>query len=303
MRVVSLLPSATEMVAALGHRTELVGRSAECDYPPEVRSLPVVMRAKALDAASPSAEIDARVREARGRDESLYSLDLELLRSLRPELVLTQDLCGVCSVTEEEVVAGCAAAGVSPRILSLTPRRLDDVIDSARSIGRALGSPTQAEQYAQRLGQAWGARGPVGDDAPRVAVLEWLDPPILAGLWVPEIVARAGARAWHGPAAGAPGQRGRWDDLAEDPPDAVILSPCSFSVERTAHELASPGLEGLRASLGGTAVWLADEAHFSRPGPRLGAGIDLIRSIVTSGAARSPLPVRRWEAPLAGSAA
>ncbi|HEV2449187.1 MAG TPA: cobalamin-binding protein, partial [Thermoplasmata archaeon] len=254
MRVVSLLPSATEMVAELGHRTDLVGRSAECDFPPEVRSLPVVMRAKTLDSSAPSAEIDARVRESRGRGESLYWLDLDLLRSLRPELLLTQDLCGVCSVTEEEVGAACAAAGVSPRILSLTPRRLEDVIDSARSIGRALGAPEVGERYAQRLSREWAAHGPVPAHAPRVAVLEWLDPPILAGLWVPEIIGRAGARPWHAPEAGAPGQPCRWSDLTEDPPDAVILSPCSFSVDRTADELASPALEGLRDSLDGLRV-------------------------------------------------
>lgn len=303
MRVVSLLPSATEMVAELGHRADLVGRSAECDYPPEVRTLPVVMRAKTLDSGSPSAEIDARVRESRGREESLYTLDLELLRSLRPDLLLTQDLCGVCSVTEAEVAAGCAVAGVSPTILSLTPRRLQDVTDSAEQIGRALGSAEVGERYARRLAEAWAAQAPLRPNAPRIAVLEWLDPPIVAGLWVPEIVERGGARGWHSPRPGAPGKPCRWSDLAADPPDAAILSPCSFSVERTTQELVSPALDGLRQALAGVPVWIADEAHFSRPGPRLGAGIELIRSITTSGSARSALPVRRWEPALAGSAA
>jgi iron complex transport system substrate-binding protein len=295
VRVVSLLPSATEMVAELGRVSDLVGRSAECDYPPEVRGLPVVMRAKTLDSDSPSDEIDARVKEARGDGQSLYALDLELLRRLRPELLLTQDLCGVCSVTEAEVAEGCAAAGVEPRILSLTPRRLGDVIESARSIGRALGVEERGAELARRWSAAWNPRQPISPRSPRVAVLEWLDPPILAGLWVPEMIARAGARSWKGPAAGAPGLPCRWEELEADPPEALVLSPCSFTVERTQRELGSERLRRATAPLRDRGWWVADEAHFSRPGPRLGAGIELLRSIVEDGAGRSSLPVDRLE--------
>jgi len=281
------------MVAALGCLPDLVGRSAECDYPPEVRSLPVVMRAKTLDSDSPSGEIDARVKEARGREESLYSLDLELLRRLRPELLLTQDLCGVCSVTEAEVAQGCAAAGVEPRILSMTPRRLGHVIDSVREIGGALGVEARGAELARQWSSAWNSPSRARPNALRVAVLEWLDPPILAGLWVPEMIARAGARSWNGPEAGEPGRPCRWEELDANPPDAVVLSPCSFTVERTQRELGTERLKRAMARQRERGWWVADEAHFSRPGPRLGAGIELLRSIVETGEGRSSLPVAR----------
>ncbi|EQD46871.1 substrate-binding protein of ABC transporter, partial [mine drainage metagenome] len=127
MRVVSVLPSATEIVFALGRGHELVGRSAECDYPAEVRSRPVVMHPRTLDSLAASGEIDARVTAARARGESLYRLDVDRLRELRPDLLLTQDLCGVCSVTGDEVERACRDAGVHPAIVSLTPRRLEEV--------------------------------------------------------------------------------------------------------------------------------------------------------------------------------
>ncbi|MGI0067825.1 MAG: cobalamin-binding protein, partial [Thermoplasmata archaeon] len=127
MRVVSVLPSATEIVAELGHERDLVGRSAECDYPPTIRDRAIVMRPKVNDFSQSSDRIDARVREVRSRNESLYSLDVELLRALRPDVLLTQDLCSVCSVTEAEVAAACAVAGVTPNVVTLTPRTLQEV--------------------------------------------------------------------------------------------------------------------------------------------------------------------------------
>jgi len=140
-----LLPSATEIVCALGHAADLVGRSAECDHPAEVRSLPVVMSARHWDPDTSSAVIDARVRTARGRGESLYSLDVALLRELRPDVLLTQDLCGVCSVTGSEVDAACAEAGIRPSVVSLTPRSLDEVWNSIETVGVALETMRQID--------------------------------------------------------------------------------------------------------------------------------------------------------------
>ena len=195
MRVVSLLPSATEIVCALGHPADLVGRSAECDHPAEVRSLPVVMAARAWDGAAPSAVIDARVRAARGRGESLYSLDVPLLRELRPDLLLTQDLCGVCSVTGSEVDAACAEAGIRPTVVSLTPRSLDEVWNSIETVGVALEDLEAGIRLAGELRRRSAFRP--ADDPPIVAVLEWLDPPILAGLWTPDMILRAGCTDGH----------------------------------------------------------------------------------------------------------
>ncbi len=291
MRVVSLLPSATEIVVALGHGSELVGRSAECDYPPSVRGLRVVMRPRAEDFERSSREIDARVQTVRGRSESLYHLDLDALRSLAPDVILTQDLCGVCSVTEEEVAAACRLAGVSPQILSLTPRSLSDVWESIRIVSRALGDPAEGDRLAAALESR--ARR-TSDRSSRVLVVEWLDPPIEAGLWTPDIVHAAGGTPM-GPSSGEVGHRTTWAAIRSDPPDLLILSPCSFSVDRTRLEIDRAGLgsflDGLSLPLG---TLLADEAYFSRPGPRLADGVELIRSLLAGIPPPRPMPIRWW---------
>jgi iron complex transport system substrate-binding protein len=293
MRVVSLLPSATEIVARLGAFPSLVGRSEECDFPPEVAALPVVMRARSLDGDRPSGEIDRRVQQSRQAGQSLYELDLGLLRALRPELLLTQDLCGVCSVTEREVVSACEGAGVAPRIVSLSPARLDDVWDSVERVGEAIGLPERGKAVATELrGRATPRERPA--ELPSVAVVEWLDPPILAGLWVPEMIQRAGGHTVEG-AAGEPGVRTGWPELREARPDLVILSPCSFSVARTHREASvSPmreAVEALRPTLG---TWIADEAYFSRPGPRLADGLELLARLVRGDRPLAPMPVLPW---------
>jgi iron complex transport system substrate-binding protein len=289
VRVVSVLPSATEIVCALGHGDELVGRSAECDYPATVRSLPVVMRPRTLDSDQPSRAIDARVQEVRSRGESLYELDLDLLRKLDPDVIFTQDLCGVCSVTDAEVAAACAKADVAPLIVSLTPRTLESVWRSVESVGRALDDADAGKSLARRLrsrARPTGSKDPV----PRVAVIEWLDPPILAGLWTPDIVRSAGGTS-PGVRSGRPGVRTDWATLAESDWDLAILSPCSFTVERTHRELAAAGLraevERLHPTLG---TFVADEAYFSRPGPRLAEGIDLVRHLIARTSWEAPMP-------------
>jgi iron complex transport system substrate-binding protein len=296
MRVVSLLPSATEIVHDLGAGPALVGRSEECDYPPSVRGLPIVMRARAWDADRPSREIDDRVRRVRGASESLYDLDLEQLRTLAPDLVLTQDLCTVCSVTDTEVVAACRATGIDPRIVTLGPKTLEEVWDSIETVGTALGLLDRARVVSDGL-RSRSTRGGVHLARPRpiVAIVEWLDPPILAGLWTPDIVRAAGGIAL-GTEPGVPGLRTTWEDLVAVQPDLVVLSPCSFSVERTRAELGSSKVRTELARLTPRAgVWLADEAYFSRPGPRLAAGVELVRDLLEGRAPRAPMPVVRWE--------
>lgn len=296
MRIVSVLPSATEIVCALGHAEELVGRSEECDYPSEVRTRPVVMRAKRRDADRSSAEIDARVREVRGRGESLYSLDVPLLAKLVPDLLLTQDLCGVCSVTEEEVRVACREAGVAPVIASLTPRNLSEVWDTVGIVARALGDEAAGEQLETSL-RARSGNVPGPARVPLVAIVEWLDPPILAGLWTPDIIRAAGGDA-IGPCSGEPGIRTSWEEIERYAPDLIVLSPCSFSVERTAQELDRPGARaGLDRQSPRFGTYLADEAYFSRPGPRLADGIDLVRSLLAGKRGANPMPVRPLNAP------
>lgn len=299
MRIVSLLPSATEIVCALGRRRDLVGRSEECDYPSDVRALPVVMRARTLDSDRSSAEIDDRVRKVRGSMESLYELDLERLRSLAPDLLLTQDLCGVCSVTEDEVADACRQSGIAPRILSLTPRRLEDVWESIERVGEAIGATQRSKQFVRTLRDR-SEREPVGPPY-RVAVVEWLDPPILAGLWAPDIIRAAGGEP-IGPRAGEPGVRTTWPEIAEAALDLVVLSPCSFSVARSMRELASPSISGHLGNLDPPlGVYVADEAYFSRPGPRLVDGIELLKNL-RDGEATGPMPVSPWVAAPGGVA-
>ncbi len=293
MRIVSVLPSATEIVCALGARDELVGRSAECDFPADVAELPIVMRPRTLDAERPSAEIDRRVARALSQGESLYALDVPLLRQLRPDVLLTQDLCGVCSVTEEEVRRACAEAGLRPEILSLNPRTLEEVWGSVEAVGRAIGRVPEGRSLAASLRERSAAAFSPERTA-RVAVVEWLDPPILAGLWTPDLIERAGGLA-VGPRSGAPGERTSWPDLASRQPDLVVLSPCSFGVSRTARELATPALAralgGLAPRLG---TFLADEAFFSRPGPRLVEGAGMLGALLRGGVPEYSLPTVRW---------
>jgi iron complex transport system substrate-binding protein len=289
MRVISVLPSATEIVDALGHGSELVARSSECDFPSEVRNLPVVMRPRTWDADRPTGEIDERVRRARARNESLYELDLALLRELRPDLLLTQNLCSVCSVTEEEVASACSLAGVSPRVVSLAPTNLSEVWDSVETVGQALGDPVGGKGLARSLRDR--TRSPPSTGR-TVAVVEWLDPPILAGLWTPDLVVAAGG-APVGPRSSEPGARTTWPELARRSPDLLVVSPCSFSVARSNRELRDdPGLlaavRSVRPPLG---IFVADEAYFSRPGPRLAAGVELIRTLLEGGRPRGPMPV------------
>ncbi len=292
MRIVSLLPSATEIVAALGHLAELVGRSEECDYPSEVKQLPVVMRAKTHDADRPSAAIDARVREERATGASLYTLDLDTLKHLRPDLIATQDLCRVCSVTDEEVTSACAQAGLSPRIVSLNPTRLTEVWDSVDALGAAIGDPDTAGKVTASLRKESSAEDPKTRRS--VGVVEWLDPPILAGLWAADQVEAAGGISL-GPGGGARAQRTTWPELFAQQPDLLVVSPCSFSISRTRGELKGAELGELlsraRVPLG---IWLADEAYFSRPGPRLANGVALLRALLRSRSPPTAMPYLRW---------
>ncbi len=289
MRVISVLPSATEIVDALGHGAELVGRSSECDFPPEVRNLPVVMRPRTRDADHRSREIDERVRSARARNESLYELDLDLLRELRPDLLLTQNLCSVCSVTEEEVAVACSRAGVHPRVVSLAPTDLPQVWDSVEMVGEVLGDAEGGRELARSLR----SRTRPGPSTGRtVAVVEWLDPPILAGLWTPDLVTAAGGIP-VGPGSSEPGTRTTWPELAEASPDLLVVSPCSFSVARSKLELDNEPalLAAVRAVRPPLGAFVADEAYFSRPGPRLAAGAELIRTLLEGGKPQGPMPV------------
>lgn len=284
-RVVSLLPSLTEIVHALGAGERLVGRSHECDFPPGVERLPALTE-PAFEPQGTSRAIDSRVRELVEHGLAVYRVDAERLRGLAPELVLTQDTCAVCAASLEDVERAVAEwVGGSPRILSLAPERLADVWGDVRRVAEALDLSERGEELAGAL-EARGAKvGARSRSLPRirVACLEWLDPLMTAGHWLPELVTLAGGE----PLFGRPGARSEtlaWEALREADPDALVVTPCGFDLARTRAELPAlterPGYETLRAVRAGR-VYLADgNAYFNRSGPRLAESVEILAEML-----------------------
>jgi iron complex transport system substrate-binding protein len=284
MRIVSLLASATEMVVALGYRDCLVGRSHECDYPPEVLSLPVVSSVQ-IDIHATSAHIDAQVRQRMQQPKpddpalaalSIYAIDLELLQELRPDVILTQTQCEVCAVSQRDVTWAIAQlTGLSPQVVSLAPYRLQDVWEDVRRIGNVLDSPDRAEMlvqhYEQRL-DTLGCQTASFGSQPRVAVLEWLDPLMGAGNWTPELVSYAGGKNLFGE-AGQHSPSLSWQDLQMADPDVIVLGPCGYSLERAIQEVpllsGRPLWQQLKAVREGSVYAIDGNQYLNRSGPRL----------------------------------
>lgn len=292
MRIVSLLPSATEILCAIGLADRLVAVSAECDFPPSVRDKPRITGAR-VHAASPGAQIDSQVRNQLATGRSLYTLDAALLRSLEPDLVITQTLCRVCAVSDDEVRQMTADFDRPPRVLVLEPRTLGDVIESIRAIGEAAGATERGRALAAalemriervRARSSGGGRYPCGSPRPtspprRVVVLEWLDPLYSSGHWTPELVELAGGSE---PLA-RPGDRSRRIELREivaADPNELVIACCGFDALRTLQDvpefLGQPAVAGLRCVREGRVFVFDGNAHFSRPGPRLVEALELL---------------------------
>jgi iron complex transport system substrate-binding protein len=272
-RIVSLLPGTTEMVCALGLRESLVGISHECDYPPDVVGLPVLTAPK-VDPAARSAEIDRQVRDVVASGLSVYRIDEEKLRSLRPDLILTQDACAVCAVPFEQVrAATLRLVGAQASIVSLSPLRLEDVLGDLQRVARAAGVEERGAALVAAMGARLDAvRAQVPAARPRVLALEWMDPPMPAGHWTPELLRIAGGDPVLS-RDGEPTGRIDWARIAEADPEVLLVIPCGFRVPQTLRELpellARPELARSRAVLAGR-VYVADgNAFFNRPGPRL----------------------------------
>jgi len=271
-RIVSFLPAGTEMVHALGAGSELVGRSHECDYPPSVTSLPVVSRpALDLDDASPEA-IDLAVAQRMDSGETLYRIDEVLLRDLRPDVILTQNLCRVCAPSGDELTRAVRKFSPQPEVLFLTPRSIGEIQDNIVDVGRAIGRVQEAEALVrsnqERLSSV---RAAVASAARRrVVFLEWTDPFFCGGHWVPEMISHAGGED----PLGRPGEdsvRMDWDDVAGAQPEIIIVSPCGYRLERSV-ELA----RRIRR-VPGAALYAVDaNAYFARPGPRVVEGVELL---------------------------
>jgi iron complex transport system substrate-binding protein len=270
-RVVSLLPSATEIAVAVGLGDQLVGRSHECDFPPFVTDLPVLTSTK-LEKGLTSAAIDARVGDIVRQGLSVYAVDADRLRALAPDVILTQSQCAVCAVTPADLVDALAAwTGTRPEIVSLAPDDLADVWGDFARVGAATGRDREASEAVDRLQARLAALAPI-PDRPRVAAIEWIEPSMAAGNWVPELVAAAGGE----PLFARAGEHSPWldpADLMAADPDAIVLMPCGFRIAQTLADLpALTGRDGwadLSAVRGGR-VFAADGHHFfNRPGPRL----------------------------------
>ncbi len=293
MRIVSLLPAATDLVAALGKASDLVGRTHECDWPAEVASVPVVTSADLESDSLTSREISTAVG-ASHQGSSLYSVDVSQLAALAPDLVLTQDLCEVCAVSYTRVAAAVRMLDAGPRVLSLEPRTLDEVLDCLTTLGDALGVPDVAAARVAELRSrlATVRRRVAGLPRPRVVALEWLDPLWPAGHWVPEQISAAGGT----PLLAEPGEHTKpmsWDAVVAARPDVLLVLPCGFSPDRTEAELdvltSLPGWTDLPA-VRNDRVWLLDgPSYFNRPGPRVVRGAEILATVLHDIPAEPPV--------------
>jgi iron complex transport system substrate-binding protein len=280
MRIVSLLGSATEIVHALGLDDHLVGISHECDYPPAVLSLPTVSRPRFDPRGLTSGEIDAAVRSCMADYGSVYEIDPELLARLRPDVVLSQAVCEVCAVSTASVADVVATLPHPPSVLSLDAHTLEDILSTILSVGRAVGLPERASAYVATLRHRLARVRRLTRDVPPppVLLLEWLDPPFAPGHWVPEMIEAAGGTSL----AGTPGMRSAeidLRDLAPMKPEVLLVEPCGFDLDQ-----AFADADRHRALLWGVApdairtarAWALDSALFSRSGPRVVDGVELL---------------------------
>lgn len=285
MKICSLLPGATEVVAALGAAEELVGISHECDYPPAVRNKPVLVRPVIDSDRCSSPDIDRQVHAAAAAGQNLYALDEALFARTAPDLVITQDLCHVCAITPDQLQRAIGALPKPPRLLTLNPTSLDDILTDAERIGDAIGRAADGRALAARLrSRLESIRDTAARAAhcPKVVCLEWLDPLYVGGHWVPEMVTRAGGQDMLGH-AGARSRKVTWDQILAAEPDVLVLMPCSFSAERTLREIGlvtdRPGWERLPAVRSGRVFAVDSSSFFSRPSPRLVEGVAMLAAI------------------------
>ncbi|TNF03621.1 MAG: cobalamin-binding protein [Gammaproteobacteria bacterium] len=287
MRIVSLLPSATEIICGLGLRHQLVGVTHECDYPPDVVGLPIVTSSRIPKGLS-SAEIDAQVNGQLDTDSALYSLDKHRLEHLQPDLIVTQALCDVCAVSADEVNAiSCQLPG-DVRVVNLEPSCLKDVLDTVLLVGEAAGCVETAQQYHGYLDQRVAAVAQrsqrLGDrPRPRVAILEWIDPLFDGGHWYPELIGLAGGTPCFGDRHG-PSRRRNWSDLVAAAPDVLLVSLCGFDLQRTAQDIPlltnQPDYGMLPAAKTGQVFAVDGNRYFSRPGPSLVDSLEILANLL-----------------------
>ncbi len=279
MRIVSLVPSATEIVCALGLADALVGISHDCDFPPDILEKPVLSEA-IVSVTEPSRAIEGRIRGMVHSGRSVYHLAEAALARLGPDLILTQELCAVCAPSYTLVRQAAKLLDAEVKIVSLEPRGLADVLDNIALVGELTGTEPQAEALVVRLrARIEAVRATPTASRPRVACLEWLDPVYVGGHWIPEMVDIAGGADVLG-RPGAPSRMAEWDEVVAAQPEVLVLMPCGFDIARARSELgvltARPGWRDLPAVRAGRAFLTDASSYFNRPGPRLVDGLEIL---------------------------
>jgi len=285
MRIVSLIASATEIVCRLGLEQHLVGRSHECDYPESIKALPVCTRPK-FDVEGSSREIDQRVKGIVQDGLSVYHVDGERLRELEPDVIVTQSQCEVCAVSLRDVErAVCAWLQKCPRLVSLAPNALADVWADIENVAEALGAPDRGTEVVTELRErmaAITARAGTLRPRPTVACIEWIDPLMAAGNWVPELVEMAGGTNLFG-TAGKHAPWMTWEQLCQSGPDIIVLLPCGFDIARCRREVplleSRPEWPRLRAVQTGRVFVTDGNQYFNRPGPRLVESLEILTEL------------------------
>jgi len=296
VRLVSLLPSATEIVYSLGLGEDLVGVTFECDEPPAARSEKTIVVGGRDTRGLTAREIDSYVRAQLAAGADLYTLHARALADLRPDLILTQDLCRVCALPSGRVEDALGYLGCQADVLSLDPHSLDEVLDSILAVGERTGVPERATRLVGELRArlARTAAAVAGRRRPQVAVIEWVDPPFTAGHWIPDLVSAAGGE----PVAarpGAPSVPVSWADIAAAAPELIIVAPCGYHLPGAIEQA-----EAAARALPGVPIWAIDaDGIVVRPGPRVIDGVEAIASIIHPGAvpAARPPAVHRVTAP------
>ena len=285
-RIVSLLPGATEIVCALGLESKLVGRSHECDFPEEVERLPIVSKPR-LDPSASAEDIDKSVRALVEQGLSVFEVDAELLRSLKPDAIVTQVQCDVCAVSEGDVLAAVSDwVSGTPKVVSTSASSLQAVFDDITTVGQALGTEAIAGEVVARLKHRLDelrALTDAADSRPSVVSIEWTEPLMTSGNWMPELIDIAGGKSLlaerdaHSPWI-------RWDEVREADPDVLVLSPCGFDLERAAASVAdlqtAPGWNELKAVRNSQVYAVDGHQFFHRPGPRLVESTEILAAIL-----------------------
>ncbi len=287
MRIVSLLPAATEILYAVGAGDSVVGVTHECDFPAEAAKKPHLIRSR-VDASAIAAEIERQVRELIGRQESIYSLDTQMLLQLDPDLIVTQDLCDVCAISAHDLNVALThfPPNRRPRVVSFTPRNLGEVWNGIREIGEAAGRATEAHALADWLAlEVDSVRQAVADVSPRprVLCLEWFDPPYMGGHWIPEMVRLAGGIDVFGREQ-EPSTPIRWEDIIASQPEVVVLMSCGYNLDRNFAVWRSTqlpaGWDEIPAVKHDRVYAVDSNSYFSRPGPRLSEGVAILAGIL-----------------------